>query len=388
MQSIHILYHSKFPYFHSFTLNGKTEIIFPIFDATLKPPFRCKPFMKKIVFIAALALQTSTTLGQLPELFLLYKDSVSYYMSKQNITASLRCADKILGFYPSNVNGYVLKAEVLDRAKRYEEALVVLRTLRTLQPTFPETYIRQALVHYKLMQTDSSIIDLTQALGGGRYFDSTAFRLRGFIYHDLHRYEEAMHDLDSALRYKPMDREFYVMRARVQFALNKPLEAASEVNRAFKFPTTPRLTNADLYSYRAVYYLSAKELDQALSDCEASLKLNQNNIPCLFIKGQILLSKKRFNDAVDCFNECAQKKLKDVNLYFMRGMASYYLAHNEAAIADFMKYLEVDTSNPQVYYFIGICKNDMKPNSGCDYLRKSHSLGFKPAASMLDEQCK
>jgi len=343
--------------------------------------------MKRFVFIVALAFQVSTSVAQQSGLFLLYRDSILYYMSQQNITASLRCADKVLGFYPSNVNGYLLKAEVLDQAKRYEDALIVLRALRKLQPTFPETYIRQAMVHYKLAQTDSSIVDLTQALGGGQYFDSAAFRLRGFIYHDLHRYEEAMRDLDSALRYKPTDREFYVMRARVRFALNQPLEGVKEVTYAFRFPTMPRFGNAELYSYRAVYYFSAKDFDKAQSDCEASLKLNRNNIPCLFIKGQIFLNQKKFNEAVDCFNECAAKKMKDVNLYFMRGMASYYLAHNEAAIADFMKYLDIDKSNPQVYYFIGVCKNDIKPNSGCDYLRKSYSMGFTPAASLLEE-CK
>lgn len=344
--------------------------------------------MKRLLCIVVLALQSTSTIGQSSELFLVYRDSIRYYMSRQNVAASLRCADKLIGFYPSNVNSYLLKAEVFEGAKRYDEMLLVLRTLSKLEPTFPETYLRQAVAHYRLMQIDSSVVDLTKVFGGGRYYDSTAFRLRGFSYKDLHRYEEAMRDLDSALRYEPRDREFYLVRANVRFALKQPALAANEVGRAFRFPAAPLLTNADLYSYRAYYYYSAKDNDKALMDCEASLKLNRNNVSCLFIKGQILLEKKKFNEAVDCFNECAAKKMNDGNLFFLRGMANYYLAHNEAAVADFMRYLEVDKANAQVYYLIGICKNDSKPNSGCDYLRKSYSMGFKQAASMLDEQCK
>ena len=170
--------------------------------------------------------------------------------------------------------------------------------------------------------------------------------------------------------------------------MNQPLQAANEVTHAFRFPPAPRLGNADLYSYRAYYYYTAKDNVKALLDCEASLALNRNNVSCLFIKGQILLGEKKFNAAVDCFNECAAKKMKDHNLYFLRGMANYYLAHNEAAISDFTKYLEMDSSNAQVYYLIGICKNDIKPKTGCDYLKKAYAMGFKQASGMLDEQCK
>jgi len=174
--------------------------------------------MKRVLFTitVALALHVTSLAAQSSELFLVYRDSIRLYMSKHDLNASLRCADKLIGFYPSNVNGYLLKAEVLDQAKRYNDELVVLRILRNLQPTLPETYIRLAVAHYKLVQIDSSIVDLTQAITGNRYFDSTAFRLRGFAYHDTHRYQESMRDLDSAARYKPNDREFYLIRARVK----------------------------------------------------------------------------------------------------------------------------------------------------------------------------
>ncbi|MGO4335343.1 tetratricopeptide repeat protein [Labrys sp. KB_33_2] len=218
----------------------------------------------------------------------------------------------------------------------------------------------------------TQFLDLPE--GKLKQFRTYAFSNRGNAYVSLQRYDEALADLNEALRLDAGNETAYVGRGNVHFwrgendlalkdfALAIKLdprdanpqhgrgnvyfnqgryeEAIKSYSEAIRI--NPKFFNA--YSGRANVYAELKQTDRAISDLSQALKLNPSYVNALVNRGNNYMIGKRFDEAIADYDRALA--LKPETILALSGRAGAYGLKKdyERSVADFTKALELDPS--------------------------------------------
>lgn len=285
------------------------------------------------------------------QILAMLRDSAKYYYKKGDYQKSIVCLEKYLVESPGSEDALILKSKALLSAGQREEALATLNYLIRVTPQpGAGAYLQRGTVFLELQRYDSAIIDLSKTLAITDRYDSIVYPMRAHLLFYTHDYRRAYDDLEVVLKRSPGDDDALKMRV---FAL-----------------------------------LAIEELDKCIHLCYEYLAKKPGDSAVLFIRGQASLQKKQFELAIRDFNACAKADARQERLHFFRGMANYYLAHDEEAIADLTKALTESPQDGHIYMLLADCKNNLKPGSGCDDWRTALKLGIPGAQKALDQKCK
>ncbi len=155
------------------------------------------------------------------------------------------------------------------------------------------------------------------------------------------RYSQALATFDRVVQQNPRYAPGYSGRCAAYFALGNGRVALENCNQAILLD--PNLAIA--YIHRGNINLAYGDLEAAFSDAEQSLVADPKvPMPGAFlILGQVALEEGDYETALD---ELDKALLLDANLaeaYQMRGQVYQALANEEAAIADFVRALRLDS---------------------------------------------
>lgn len=265
-------------------------------------------------YLTILAVLT-INLSSAQDILSILRDSAKYYYQKADYQKSIMYLDKYLVESPDSEDALVLKSKALLSAGRLEDALATLNYLMRVTP-HPRAgaYLHRGTVFLQLQRYDSAIIDLSKTLSMTHQYDSIVYPMRAHILFWMHDYRRAYNDLEVVLKRSPDDDDALKMGV---YAL-----------------------------------LMIDEFDKCIRLCYAYLGKKSGDAAVLFIRGQAYLKKKQFEFAIKDFNACTKADVKPDRLYFFRGMANYYLAHDEEAIADLTKALTESPRDGHIYMLL------------------------------------
>jgi uncharacterized protein YjbI with pentapeptide repeats len=103
---------------------------------------------------------------------------------------------------PHNPELYVLRAECLYDAKKYEEAVADCDAAINLNPADADAYVMRGKVCWKMKRYDEALSDCDKAIELKPDF-AEAYYNRSKIYHDLKRFDEARADYYKAVELNP-----------------------------------------------------------------------------------------------------------------------------------------------------------------------------------------
>ena len=243
--------------------------------------------------------------------------------------------------------------------------------LRLDEPTDAAGFARRGAASDARHDYDAAIADLTRAceLAPG---ESSYFYLRGMTYWHKGDADQALADLDQAIRLKPDNVEALVGRASLRARRNAPaaevtpdLEAASRalpeqaethlnIGRLYESVgqqaaaiseyskwidshprdnlLMPQVLNSRCWS-RAV---SGQDLRQALSDCNAALRLKPNTAAFLDSRGLVYLRQNDYDKAIADYDAALHLQPKIAWSLYGRGLARLHkglMAEGQADIA-------------------------------------------------------
>ena len=136
----------------------------------------------------------------------------------------------------------------------------------------------------------------------------------------------------------------YSLRAEIYAAKGERKLAMAEINRALKFTWT-----ADFLKIRGELRLDDGDVDGALHDANAMLKLDADNAAAIALHGAALAHKKDYNGALADFDKALKADANNPLVYGER--SQIYLAKNDIdrALADLDRAIELGTISPAPY---------------------------------------
>jgi tetratricopeptide (TPR) repeat protein len=144
-----------------------------------------------------------------------------------------------------------------------------------IEPAFADAYSNRAWINMTRERYDVAVQDLNKAidLGPPAASAGTARYYRGYAYQRLGNYQQALTDLDEALKLEPYNADFYLARGEVQRARENYAAALLDFDEAAR--RAPRDGRGPLG--RASILEAIGRPKEALSALDAAIRLDPNN---------------------------------------------------------------------------------------------------------------
>jgi tetratricopeptide (TPR) repeat protein len=151
--------------------------------------------------------------------------------------------------------------------------------------------------------------------------------------------DEAVRQIDEALRVDPFSVDALSLRSNVNLERGRYGLAVADADQALSLrPDVVSLLNGGCW-VRAVW---GQELDKALADCDAALKMQPQAPPILDSRGLVHFRQGRFDDAVRDYDAALALSPKQAASLYGRGLTKLKLGDKAAGQADLTAALALD----------------------------------------------
>lgn len=216
---------------------------------------------------------------------------------------------------------------------------------------------------------------------------ATEYYQRSLYYGDKKEYLRALEDCNQAIRIDSKYIEAYLQRGQMQEALGKFKEAFED----YQLVLQQNPNHVKAYNYRGVLhfnqqaYPNAKadfekviqldprdfkgyhnrgnvkfvtgDLDGAFNDYTQALEYNPQHIMSYLRRAEIRIQKGQYKDAIHLDYDVAKKAHpKNPDIYFNRGVASFYQKNYYQAFMDFQKTLELAPQYLDAHFMSGLSR--------------------------------
>lgn len=155
--------------------------------------------------------------------------------------------------------------------------------------------------------------------------------------------QTALAELTKALPLAPQQGVIYRVRGMLQVRLNAPTAALEDFQRATRLEPNPKSQALSFYEIGAIHQ-RAKQLPEALAAFDQSLALNPSDTKVIRERAEILLSLRKFNEAIAGFTSYLEKAGPLGDVYRARGLAFSLTNKPREAINDYTMSLQYEPS--------------------------------------------
>jgi tetratricopeptide (TPR) repeat protein len=206
-------------------------------------------------------------------------------------------------------------------------------------------YNNRGIVYNEKGDYDQAIADLNQALKLKPDY-AEAYNNRAIIYAQKGNYDQAIADISQALKLKPDNADAYNNRGIVYDKKGDYDQAIADLTQALKLKPED---NAEAYSNRANAYVNKGNYDQAIADCTQALKLKPNLAEAYAIRGSAYAKKSDYDQAITDLNQAINLKPKLAQAYSTRGLVYSIKGNYDQAIADCTQALKLNPDLAEAY---------------------------------------
>lgn len=187
--------------------------------------------------------------------------------------------------------------------------------------------------------------------------------------------------LHFTLFYAQTDNE--LEQAKKLYTLEKYTEAIAKLDQAEKTVTQ----EAEINIIRGNCYTKLGDDKKALIEYTKAINKNPKSARAYYNRGIINKVSEKYQEAFNDFSKCIELDIQNeyTSALMQRGFINFIINNDyEKAIVDFEKYIQSDTSNADIYMYLGICYGRLgtKPKNvkkGIDYLTLAINSNSKKA---------
>lgn len=303
----------------------------------------------------------------------------------KRFSKALTRLDTLIKEVPRSPELYVALGRAYAGLMRYSDALDAFGKAKQVKPNYPDTYLEEGKLYLNQHMPEQALEQLETALR----LDKTNPEIR--LYHArtislLGRVEEAKQTLNDLLadKYEPFSRYNRGM-ANYFMALicheqndeegaKMHYHAASLiVEEAGLWYGNLLLERGDVENARTAYWIG--DFASIYGNAELNCRL-----------GNLELSKKKYKDALDAFRKGFVNHPEVAEVWFGAGMAYVGLKDRVAAMEALTKAIELDQSNPEAYFQRALLYlKDKKTEEARRDLQAASDLGHAEAKKRLDK---
>lgn len=226
---------------------------------------------------------------------------------------SLAILDYDAGLRHNPRDKYMLyyKAVAQTDLKQYAQADSTFNLLLSMFPAFEEGHSARGRLHALEGDTVKALDELAKAIGKSAT-TVQPYLIRAEILSHLDRWEEALADMEGAIRLQPREPDLYLNRAFVRYNLDDFFGAMADYNYALEL--NPH-NEAALFN-RALLRYEVKDLDRSAADLRKVLQMSPDNFHARFNLGLVELERKNTKEALEAFTAIRHKYPRYHNVYY------------------------------------------------------------------------
>ncbi len=238
--------------------------------------------------------------------------------------------------------------------------------------------------------------------------DDSLYNQRARIYIGLKQMDEAMGDVNRAMKIDSTKGSYYVTLADVYFATNKTRLAKETLEKAVKkFPT-----NTEALLKLGELFFLVRQYENAITQINKALKLDENIAQAYYLKGSvfkemgdtskaissmqtaieqdtkffdafldigILYASRKNPLAFEYYDNALRLRPNDDNVLYAKAKLLQDLNKIDESIALYQEILKVNKNNANALYNLGAINLDKKknPNTAIDYFSKAIAVDPK-----------
>lgn len=254
---------------------------------------------------------------------------------------------------PADAPGYSRRGSASMARGDYPSAIADFTKAAELEPKEGRHLYDRATARLGNRQPVLAVADLGGALKlKPAYRD--ALLLRGLIYVASHEPKLARTDFDTAVSQAPGDADLRHRIAYIYVEAGQFETAVADYDQAIAALPKGASAASGLNGRCWARALWGKDLEKALADCDAALKIEPRSSSFLDSRGLVLLRMGRFDEAIDSYDDALRQQPKIAWSLYGRGLAKQHKGMKAEATADLQKALAIDPGLPALAKRYGI----------------------------------
>jgi tetratricopeptide (TPR) repeat protein len=281
------------------------------------------------------------------------------YHNKGDLDHAIADYDQAITLDPSDDTDYVNRGLVYYDKKAYDSAIADYDQAITLDPKYALAYEDRGLAYRDKGDLDHAIADFSQAIKFDPN-DASAFVNRGYAYSTKNDLDHAIADYSQAITLDPKNALAFDSRGLIFRDKGDLDHAIADFSQAIALD--PKYTYA--YYNRGNAYYSKADGDHAMADYSEVITLDPTDAAAYNDRcwGHVIFDRQLQQALSDC-NESLRIRPNDADTLDSRGFAYLQLGQLDEAIADFNAAIAINSKLASSLYGRGLAKlkkNDLR----------------------------
>lgn len=236
----------------------------------------------------------------------------------------------------SNAQALVAQARTLMTARRFDEAIELLKRAIEVEPKLAVAHTQLAVAFIEKHQMTVALDEATRAieLDPRNYFPHY---LQGYAQRALRRYPEAIAAFKESVALNPNNFAPYAEMGNAYLDMFRYAEAAEALQQAVKLAPN----DANTWNTYAIAQYRSGQREAGIESLKKAVTLNPNLSVAYLNLGRWYHQMGRYEDAAQNLSELIRIAPRLPDAYFERSLDYFYLGRGEAAATDAMKFLEL-----------------------------------------------
>jgi tetratricopeptide (TPR) repeat protein len=265
---------------------------------------------------------------------------------------ALEIGDQAIEAAPQDVRGYALKAKALVWTGDAASAIPIALQGREIDPLFAPIYSALAVAYTNIGRYQQGLDNGAEAVSLDA-MDADAHRSYAISLIFVGLREEAIQELEDAVNINPNLTGPYFELAGQYNAGNMTEEAVA---------TYEKILTINPFEAKAMLrlcevFFKVGEARQAEGYCDDALQVNPNYKEAYRQLGMVNYSRRNYEGSIDNFDKCEQLGSDEIQCYYLRGLAHYYLADGKNEHCQFA-WEDLNESNRRVVEEMGVSGNE------------------------------
>jgi tetratricopeptide (TPR) repeat protein len=247
-----------------------------------------------------------------------------------------------------------------------------------------QTYYYRAVAYAAIGKKENAVNDLDKAIKYDINFVD-AYVLRGKTCNDIGEYKRSDDNLKVASTLFPNNFDIWLHLGIANQNLDNDAKAVEYFNSAIKIKSD----NAQAYIERSKCYLKLEKYDDALADASKAITMDSKNSDAYLCRGVIHRYLKNFDFAISDYTNAVIYNPANAVAYYNRGIAYSKIDEHQKAIQDYSKAIEISPKDDEAYLNRGIEKLILdKPADACSDIKVAADLGNKNGKQFFQNEGK